>query len=126
MPYGDYLKKYDPRCPSCNCVITRIGVYCQNCRNDLDLEQDECICDDWGSSPSECKSRLHHFCCCKSLYDTINCRATRVMHDCTCDKDPDDCRADDHPNYKSEDGGEDKSEDEGDIEDTPITKKPRK
>jgi hypothetical protein len=91
-----YCKKYNPKCFFCKCPITRIGEICQSCRYKFNIEDDNCICDE--NSPGECQSKLDHYCCCAYVFDQSLCRAEGIMHDCICNINPHQCRAEIHDN----------------------------
>jgi hypothetical protein len=84
-----------PFCISCGCMISRLGARCQSCCNKYGYKYDECIC--YSDSPEECVSKLEHYCCCSTAFDTSACRAPE--HECICLENPgdtEDCRASDH------------------------------
>lgn len=86
-----------PYCPSCGCVITREGVYCQSCRTEYGYESDDCTC--YSDCPEDCTSKLEHYCCCSNAIDIENCRAPDDKHYCICTERPEDieeCRANIH------------------------------
>lgn len=81
-----------PYCPHCGCVINREGVYCQSCRNEHGYESDNCVC--YEDCPGNCVSKLEHYCCCTIVIDIDDCRSNN--HDCVCNHEDEDCRANYH------------------------------
>mgnify|MGYP000887908507 CR=1 FL=1 len=91
-----YCQKYNPKCFFCQCPIPRVGEICQSCRYTHNLKEDICICDE--NSPGECQSKLDHYCCCTYVFNPNRCQAENIMHDCICNINSTQCRAEIHDN----------------------------